>query len=61
MKSEIFDYCKLWHISWLLKSEKISTKLGVKLYGRAKIQTFTTGWLVCGKYLDFNPALKVNP
>ena len=35
----------------------------VDLYGRAKTQTFTSGWPldVCGKDLDFNPAILVDP
>ena len=39
--SQVFDCHKLWCTSQIVKPEKISTKLGVDLYSRAKIQTFT--------------------
>ena len=38
-------------------AEKISIKLGVNLYKRAKIQTFNTGCPLCDKDLNFNPAV----
>ena len=44
------------NITWM-KPEKISTKLGVDLYNRAKTQTITTGLRICGKDLDFSPAI----
>ena len=31
------NYCELWHVCQPFKAEKISTKLKVDLYGRAKI------------------------
>ena len=38
-----FAYHKWWHKSQSFKPEKNSTKLEVALYGRPKIQIFTTG------------------
>ena len=39
---------KLWCTSRLFKPEKFSTKLGVSLYNRAKIQTSTIEWSTSG-------------
>ena len=44
-------------VDLLSLKKKTSTNFEVELYGRAKIQTFTTGWPVCGKVLNFNPAV----
>ena len=56
------SFLRLLNVSWgecddLLGLKDISTKLGVDLYDRTKIQTLTTGWPFCGKDLDFNPAV----
>ena len=39
---DYFSSHKLQCTSWLFKPKKISTKLSVDLYSKAKIQTFTT-------------------
>ena len=44
-------------ISQIFKPEKISTKLGVNLYDRAKIQIFPTEWSTRGEGMDFSPAV----
>ena len=44
-------------LTFVSLKKKISTKLGVGLYGGTKIQTFITGWPPIGKDLDFNSAL----
>ena len=46
---------KLQHTSQLFKLEKISTKLGIDYYSRAKIQIFTTVGSNSGKGLDCSP------
>ena len=39
-----WNYYKLQCTNQLLKPEKISTKQGIDLYSKAKIQTFTKEW-----------------